>query len=185
MVVLIDPWAPLDIFPKFAVLIVAFLWLEFRVLKDKGMVRKLSKSGFGHLTCIPPAFTTLFLPALFLVILLPLIERKPFDLFFISFSVSYLLWPLVEEIVFRGLFLVMLLKAFGNRGFSYPAALCIQSAVFVLVHLRTTAILTTFIAGIVFGLVFLFSKKNLMASYAVHLGMNLAVLVGVTWFNWA
>lgn len=86
--------------------------------------------------------------------------------------------PLFEEIAFRGLFLGGLLKRFGEKNNAIVLLLILmQSALFTLWHMRATAILPTFLFGIVLGLSFIFSKKNILVPYLIHLGYNLYVLI--------
>jgi|GEM_PF-4489805 len=86
--------------------------------------------------------------------------------------------PLFEEIAFRGLLLGGLLKKFGEKNNAIVLLfILMQSALFTLWHMRATAILPTFLFGSVLGLAFVFSKKNLLVPYIIHLGYNLYVLM--------
>lgn len=84
---------------------------------------------------------------------------------------SILVYPLVEELLFRGSILNILSKRVGNFN-----AILISSLLFAIAHIfSTSSVLLSFFSGIIFGYVYL-KTQHVVYSYMVHLMYNAFVL---------
>lgn len=122
----------------------------------------------------------------------PLIERvlrSPVDLSRVDFHGSllvYLLWVLIgfvlggllEEILFRGFLLTRVARLFANQPAGAVVGLVVTSAAFGLCHLYQgwSGVLSTGFIGLLLGLVFLATKKNLWYAILTHGFINLTGL---------
>ena len=83
--------------------------------------------------------------------------------------------PILEEILFRGIFLNGLL----NR-YSPVLSLVISSLLFALFHFDLQAMPGAFIMGLALGVVYIVSKKNLFYCIIAHSCCNAATYIGIT-----
>jgi membrane protease YdiL (CAAX protease family) len=76
----------------------------------------------------------------------------------------------IEEMVFRGYLLNRLVDLFGKEGTGVALALIVQAILFGLGHTYQdiTGVLDTALAGLVIGLIYLGSRKNLWLPIIVH-----------------
>jgi membrane protease YdiL (CAAX protease family) len=88
---------------------------------------------------------------------------------------------LVEEIFFRGFIFGALLSYFrvDENAFSLKCAffILLQAFVFALLHVETKNFLGVFLSGLIFGIVFLLSGKNILPSAILHLALNLSIFI--------
>jgi membrane protease YdiL (CAAX protease family) len=92
---------------------------------------------------------------------------------------------LVEEIVFRGFVFGALLKFFNVSenivSIKLILPVFLQAIFFVLMHFGTINFFGVFLSGLVFGIVFFFSGKNILPSAMLHLALNLSIfMAGLT-----
>jgi membrane protease YdiL (CAAX protease family) len=76
----------------------------------------------------------------------------------------------IEEMVFRGYLLNRLIDLFGRRGIAIALALVTQAILFGLGHTYQdlTGVLDTALAGLVIGLIYLGSRRNLWLPIIIH-----------------
>jgi membrane protease YdiL (CAAX protease family) len=90
-----------------------------------------------------------------------------------------------EEIIWRGFFMTQIARVFGEGRAGWTIGLVSSAAVFGLVHAYqgVVGIVMTAVTGIVFGLVFLYSKRNLWAAVMAHALTDSLAFVLI--YNWA
>ncbi|MEM4709739.1 MAG: CPBP family intramembrane glutamic endopeptidase [Candidatus Diapherotrites archaeon] len=93
--------------------------------------------------------------------------------------VSIAVQVLVEEITFRGIVFGALLKKFyenkKNSLWMLLLLFFIQALLFAIVHYQTKNFIGVFSSGLIFGIVFYFSGKNVLAPTILHLALNLLI----------
>ena len=89
-----------------------------------------------------------------------------------------------EEIIWRGFIMTQISRLFGEGKIGWVIALFSSAIIFGLVHAYqgVTGILMTGFTGIVFGLVFLNSKRNLWASIFAHAFTDSLAFILI--YNW-
>lgn len=75
-----------------------------------------------------------------------------------------------EELIFRGFIMEQIATVFKNNKFKWIFSLIITSILFGLIHYNNgiTAIITTGFSGLIFGIVYLKTNRNLWACYFAH-----------------
>ena len=89
-----------------------------------------------------------------------------------------------EEIIWRGFIMTQISRLFGEGKIGWTIGLFSSAIIFGLVHAYQgiTGILMTGFTGIVFGLVFLYSKRNLWASIFAHAFTDSLAFILI--YNW-
>ena len=110
----------------------------------------------------------------------------------VSYAVVFLLQPFLEEILFRGMIFGFLLKLFQKeilkkkRAMLIIFALVTQAVIFSALHFNSNILPMSlrFLAGILFSILFIHSKKNILLPTAAHLFYNYIIyLLGMFGFN--
>lgn len=83
--------------------------------------------------------------------------------------------PILEELLFRGIFLNGLLNRYGSI-----LSLIVSSLLFALFHFDLSAMPGAFIIGLAFGVVYIVSKRNLFYCIIAHSCCNAATYIGIT-----
>lgn len=128
----------------------------------------------------PVTFFILPISFLFLInlVLLPKLVFYPIIISLLALITQVL----VEEILFRGMLFGGVLKFLEEKkkltNLTFLLALFGQAFVFMLIHITTSNPAGVFVSGVLFGLVFLASKKDILAPTIVHLLGNLVVFFG-------
>jgi membrane protease YdiL (CAAX protease family) len=128
----------------------------------------------------PVTFFVLPIAFLFLVnlVLLPKLVFYPIIISFLALVTQVL----VEEILFRGMLFGGILKFLEEKkkltNLNFLIALFGQAFLFMLIHITTSNPIGVFVSGVIFGLVFIVSKKDTLAPTVVHLLGNTIVFFG-------
>lgn len=101
------------------------------------------------------------------------------------FSFTFLTQPLTEEIIFRGIIFGYLIKKSERikqdkkKYIILLLSLVLQSLLFTSIHWETklTAIPSVFLSGIIYGVIFMLSGRNVLISAIIHIASNLFVFV--------
>ncbi len=129
----------------------------------------------------PVIFFVLPIAFLFLVnfILLPKLVFYPIMISLLALVTQVL----VEEILFRGMLFGGILKFLEEKkklnNLNFLIALFGQAFLFMLIHITTSNPIGVFVSGVIFGLVFIASKKDILAPTVVHLLGNILIFFGV------
>jgi membrane protease YdiL (CAAX protease family) len=104
-----------------------------------------------------------------------------FTLFALVFS--WLLAAFGEEMVFRGYLFQRAADLFPNQSRRWLLALLVSAVIFSIGHLYqgVTGVVDTFLAGIVLGLLYLFSGRNLWLPILTHGVINTAGFLLIYW----
>jgi membrane protease YdiL (CAAX protease family) len=131
-------------------------------------------------------FRLFCLPLIFILILESLFLKQTIDIYLFLFSFTFLTQPLTEEIIFRGVLFGYLIKK-SERGkqdkkkyiMYIMLSLIFQSLLFTSIHWETklTAIPSVFLSGIIYGIIFMLSGRNVLVSTIMHIASNLFVFI--------
>lgn len=94
-------------------------------------------------------------------------QQSSRDFEIISFILTCVIAPVLEEVLFRGIILEVAVESFRM-----PFALIATSAIFASFHAEW---LPAFIGGIVLGLIYLCPRRSLSAAIVAHVAGNLAL----------
>ncbi|MEM4390937.1 MAG: CPBP family intramembrane glutamic endopeptidase [Candidatus Diapherotrites archaeon] len=123
-------------------------------------------------------FTLLALPLLILFVINYFLIPN-LNVLAIAMTFSIAVQVLVEEITFRGIVFGALLKKFyenkKNSLWMLLLLFFIQALLFAIVHYQTKNFIGVFSSGLIFGIVFYFSGKNVLAPTILHLALNLLI----------
>jgi membrane protease YdiL (CAAX protease family) len=131
-------------------------------------------------------FRLFCLPLIFILILQSLFLKQTIDIYLFLFSFTFLTQPLAEEILFRGVLFGYLIKKSERKRqnkkkyiMHIMLSLVFQSLVFTFIHWETklTAIPSVFLSGIIYGIIFMLSGKNVLVSAIAHIASNLFVFI--------
>ncbi len=93
---------------------------------------------------------------------------QPFEKSVIGLAILFILFPIFEELLFRGLIGQKL-----KPHFSFKIYIFFQALIFSLIHSHPLQIVYTFLLGIVLGLIYE-KHKNILSPILLHIGFNLA-----------
>lgn len=92
---------------------------------------------------------------------------QPFEKSVVGLAILFILSPIFEEVLFRGLIGQKL-----KPHFSFKIYIFLQALIFSLIHSHPLQILYTFLLGIVLGLIYE-KHKNIFSPIMLHIGFNL------------
>jgi len=180
---------PLDLYLRFVVSLILLFVIEIlteKFQKEKRRKIKQRLSSFFNWTFPSDKPFRLFcLPLIFILLLESLFLKQTIDNLFL-FSFTFLTQPLTEEIIFRGVIFGYLIKKSERRKQDKKKyimyiilSLIFQSLLFTSIHWETklTAIPSIFLSGIIYGIVFMFSGRNVLVSTIMHIASNLFVFI--------
>ena len=177
----------LELYLTFIVLTIFLPIIEFFLLKFQNRKKqKIMSLLFNWNFPSNKPFTLFFLPVMFFVFLEILLLKQTFDLYTFLFITIFFSKPLAEEIIFRGMIFGYFLQKFCSKKqkktkFNYILKitffLILQSLIFTSGHWESKlfAIPSIFFSGIVYGLLFLLSDKNVLLPTIAHLAVNFSV----------
>jgi len=96
--------------------------------------------------------------------------RGDFSLLPVALITAWVSAGIWEELVFRGYFLNRLVDLFGNRLWGWIIAIILQAIIFAIGHAYqgTTGIIDAGITGVIFGVMFIASRRNLWLTVVTH-----------------
>jgi len=156
---------------------------------SKSINKKIVKYMFNWSFPLYRPFSLVVAPMFSIAFLQLLLPDVGIGLPSVLFSLVFFIQPFFEEIIFRGIVLGGLHKKFveGNKyckNIKSMAILLVQSLLFVGIHLFEARnlfnLLGIFISGIIYGIIFLLSKKNVLPSTVLHLLNNFLIFSAVT-----
>jgi hypothetical protein len=186
-------WLPTPIIP---LLLVGWLSLWLRRVGWRG-VGLCKPSSWGK-TLLLAVLIGIGYQALDVLLISPLLERitgvpidlSQFDLLrgnllvtLFALALSWLLAALGEEMVFRGYLLQRIADLFADEFRRWIVALLLSSTLFSIGHLYQglTGVVDTFLAGLLLGILYLYSGKNLWLPILTHGVINTAGFLLIYW----
>ena len=179
----------LELYLTFIVLTIFLPIMEFFLLKFQNRKKqKIMSLLFNWNFPSNKPFTLFFLPVMFFVFLEILLLKQTFDLYTFLFITIFFSKPLMEEIIYRGMIFGLFLQKFCSKKqketklnyiLKITFFLILQSLIFTSGHWESKlfAIPSIFFSGIIYGLLFLLSGKNVLLPTIAHLAVNFSVFI--------
>ena len=178
----------LELYLTFIVLTIFLPIIEFFLLKFQNRKKQKVSLLFNWNFPSNKPFTLFFLPVMFFAFLEILLLKQTFDLYTFLFITIFFSKPLMEEIIYRGMIFGLFLQKFCSKKqkktklnyiLKITFFLILQSLIFTSGHWESKlfAIPSIFFSGIIYGLLFLLSDKNVLLPTIAHLAVNFSVFV--------
>jgi membrane protease YdiL (CAAX protease family) len=174
-------------FILFLIFLFAIEFLAERFEKEeRKKIKQQASLFFNWVFPLNKPFKLFCLPLIFILILESFALKHTLDVYFFLFSFTFLTQPLVEEIIFRGVIFGSLIKKLESKKHNKKKYiiyimffLLLQSTLFTFFHWETkpTAVPLVFLNGIIFGITFLLSDRNILVPTMMHIASNLFVFV--------